>query len=216
MSNIVKLHGNPHERTQMLLPWYVNGTLDAAESAMVEAHLVECAECRTELEIEQGMCRQVGGLAMDVEQGWAAMRRRLEEAPPQAPVPVRTGGRVIPLLKRPVAVGWAIMGQLAAAALVLIAVTSLRQAPTEPAYHALGSADMAGAGNLVVLFRPDTSENDMRRLLDGTRARVVEGPLASGAWVLRVDDAQREAAVTRLRVSPRILLAEPIDRADKP
>ena len=37
----------------MLLPWYVNGTLEGAELALIEAHLDECAECRADLEAER-------------------------------------------------------------------------------------------------------------------------------------------------------------------
>ena len=213
MSNVIKLHGDPHEQTQTLLPWYVSGTLDTAEAAMVEAHLIECAECRGELEFERAMGRRIGGLSMDVEQGWAAMRQRLESAAEKTsvPMPVSTSARVIPFLRRRVTLGWAIAGQAAAAVLVLVAVGSLRQVPDVAEYHALGTASVERAGNMVVLFRPETAERDIRTLLDGAQARVVEGPLTTGAWVLRVDSARRDAVIAQLRTSPRISLAEPLD-----
>lgn len=209
MNNVIKLHDDPHEQTQMLLPWYVNGTLDTAEAAMVEAHLVECAECRGELQFERAMGRRVGGLSVDVEQGWAAMRQRLETAAEETPTPGTA--RVTPFLRRRVTLGWAIAGQAAAAALVLVAVGSLRQTPETKEYHVLGAATAEPAGNIVVLFRPDTSERDIRTLLDGAQARMVEGPLTTGAWVLRVDRARRDAVVGQLRASPRITLVEPLD-----
>lgn len=219
MSNVIKLHGDPHEQTRMLLPWYVSGTLDTAEAAMVEAHLVECGECRDELQFERAMGRRVGGLSMDVEQGWAAMRQRLaaaEEAPVPAPAAEADAARVVPLLRRRVTLGWAIAGQAAAAALVLVAAGSLRHTPEAPQYHVLGAAGPERAGNLVVLFRPETAERDMRALLDGAQARVVEGPLTTGAWILRVDKARRDAVVAQLRASPRIALAEPLDGDARP
>lgn len=36
------------------LPWWVNGTLEAAEAQRVEAHLAECATCRDELAATRG------------------------------------------------------------------------------------------------------------------------------------------------------------------
>lgn len=35
-----------HDELVMLLPWYVNGTLDEAERNRVQRHIEECAECR--------------------------------------------------------------------------------------------------------------------------------------------------------------------------
>ena len=41
MGTVIPLHGDPHEATQRLLPWYVAGTLEPAERAMVEEHLMQ-------------------------------------------------------------------------------------------------------------------------------------------------------------------------------
>lgn len=40
-----------HESVMQLLPWYVNGTLEAAERRSVEHHLEHCAECRDNVEL---------------------------------------------------------------------------------------------------------------------------------------------------------------------
>ena len=42
--------GNPCRETRELLPWYVNGTLDAERRKAVESHLASCEDCRAELE----------------------------------------------------------------------------------------------------------------------------------------------------------------------
>src|SRR5258708_21310213 len=66
-------HGQDgHENVWLLLPWYVNGTLEAAERRLVDEHLVGCALCREEL----GRCR---GLS-------AALRSGEESAPSPHPI----------------------------------------------------------------------------------------------------------------------------------
>ncbi|MDB5707012.1 MAG: hypothetical protein JWN66_4128 [Sphingomonas bacterium] len=210
MSHIVHLHGDPHEQTQALLPWYVSGTLDLAEAAMVEAHLAECADCRAELKSDRVLGVQVASLSMDVEQGWAALRQKVSAAPPQRPA------AGLSFLRRPVAIGWAFAGQLAAAALVLALAFSLRAAPDGQVYRALGSAPVSTPGNVVVLFQPDISGRDMRVALVRSGARVVDGPTASGAYILRVAEKDRSAALDRLRATHQVLLAEPVDAGAQP
>ncbi|MGH9869752.1 MAG: zf-HC2 domain-containing protein [Candidatus Polarisedimenticolia bacterium] len=53
---------DPHE----LLPWYVNGTLEAREREEFERHLQTCLSCRQELPVLQDVSRQVRA------PGWAA------------------------------------------------------------------------------------------------------------------------------------------------
>jgi hypothetical protein len=61
-----------HEDVWLLLPWYVNGTLETAERHLVDEHLIGCALCREEL----GRCR---GLS-------AALRAGEESAPSPHPI----------------------------------------------------------------------------------------------------------------------------------
>ena len=195
----------------MLLPWYVNGTLDATEAALFEAHLAQCEECRADL----------------------AANRALREAYAEAPVtaePVRASPlERLPLtrkartarwrrpLQRRVGLGWALAGQAAVAATVAAAFLAF-QAPAPPAhrYNLLGADAAAQHGNVIVLFAPDTAERDLRAALEAHEARLVDGPTASGAYVLRVADDARPAALENLRALPQIVLAEPIDAGGAP
>jgi hypothetical protein len=61
-----------HESVWLLLPWYANGTLEAAERRLVEEHLAGCAACREEL-------ASCNGLA-------AALRSEQEGAPSPHPI----------------------------------------------------------------------------------------------------------------------------------
>jgi hypothetical protein len=214
MGHIIQLHDDPHGAAQSLLPWYVNGTLDPAEAALVEAHLEICADCRADLDADRALGREVAGLSMDVEHGWAAMRARMETTPELRSA--RTTASSIRFLRRPVAIGWAVAGQLAAAALIVAIALPARHAPADASYHALGTAATAEPGNLVIQFKPDVTEGAMRAAFIRAGSRVVDGPTASGAYVLRVDGNKRDTALKQLRATPGIALAEPIDRGDQP
>ena len=209
MGHIIKLHDDPHADTQSLLPWYANGTLDPAEVALVDAHLAECAECRAALETERVLGRQIASMSIDVEQGWAGMGERLLAARNRPAAPIR-------LLRRPVAIGWAIAAQAIAAALILALALPDRQPEAAPGYHVLGSAPVAGVGNVIVLFGPDVVERDIRTALVRAGARMVDGPTASGAYIVSVAEAKRPDALKQLRGTAGIVLAEPIDRGGQP
>jgi hypothetical protein len=61
-----------HENVWLLLPWYANGTLEAAERTLVQEHLGGCSACRDEL-------ARCGGLA-------AALAAGPENAPSPHPI----------------------------------------------------------------------------------------------------------------------------------
>lgn len=211
MGRIIQMQGDPHHQTQTLLPWYVNGSLDAHEVGLVEAHLEQCTECQTELRSERALGSQMASLPMDVELGWAVLRQKVNAAPRQQPM-----APLLQVLRRPISVGWALAAQIAAAAVILAADLPAYLSPNgfsseRPTYQALGSTSAAPTGNLIVLFRPDASERGMRDMLVQTGARVVDGPTASGAYVLQVADENRATALKQFRAAHQVLLAEPID-----
>lgn len=206
MAEIINLRRNPHDEVQELLPWLVNGTLAPEEAEKVEGHLADCADCRAELESERKLAAVFAGIPLDTESGWERMQA-LMTAKEEAPVQPRRG-----LWHRRVPVGWAVVSPLAAAAavgLVFINVTPNR--PAEPQYRALGATASATPANLVVQFAPATSVSDMQTLLASVDARLVDGPTSTGAYLLHVDQANREIALKELRDNQAIALAEPID-----
>lgn len=213
MAEIIRLRGSPHEQAQHLLPWYVNGTLEADEAAMVEAHLAECADCRADLAAEQVLSREVAALPLDIEHAWSTLSDRIDAAGP----PCRLA-EPVSFLRRKVAMGWALGGPLAAAAAVAFAVAVVPGAPSPAGktYRALGSVPTAAPGNALVMFRPDTRDSDLRAALTRAGARVVDGPTATGAYVVRIASDRRGQAIDGLRASPQIVLAEPIDPGSQP
>ena len=196
MGRIIRLHDENHWELQSLLPWFVTGRLDPAEHARVEAHVAGCEECQEELRFEQTLAGAVKALPLGADVSWRRMERRLKAEPP------RQRGN---LLTSPWT-GWAV----AACALIAVGVTAMPRAPAAP-YRVLGAPRATTPGNMVVIFRPETSERDIRLALDQAGARIVDGPTAADAYVLTIPDAQRAGALAKLRARPAVVMAEPVD-----
>lgn len=203
MTEITQLRGSAHDKTQRLLPWYNNGTLDEGEIAQVKEHLADCAECRAALADDAGLARQVAAMPLDPEHGWAALTGELDRRPA-----AKTSN--VAFLRRRVPVAWMIGGQAVAAVLAVGIFTTLPSRTPDQTYHALASAPAAPAGNAVVVFKPETSEAAMRSALLGAGARVVGGPNASGAYVLQLPADTRAMALKQLGGMPDVLVAQPI------
>lgn len=207
MGQLLHLH-DAHGQTQKLLPWHVTGTLGPDEEALVSAHCADCAECRADLERETALREQVASFDPELEQGWARLRARIET---QAKPAAADSGRV---LRRPVPLGWALAAPLALAASAAVVLIGVPQPAPEPEYRLLGSSAQAAGGNAIVLFAPKTSEQELRKALGQIGARIVDGPTASGAYVIAVPNSGRDASLEHLRAMPQVTLAEPIADSD--
>jgi anti-sigma factor RsiW len=222
MGNIIRLHPGRHDEIRALLPWYVTGRLDTADQARVVAHLSACRECQDDLQFERRLEIEVAVAPVDVEHGWAWMRRRIETAPspPRGGVVSAWYGKVMGETARiwraaPSWLGWALATQ---AVLVLIAgalTARMTGNPAAPArYHALSSVQATPSGNAVVIFRPDTRELVMRQALKAADARLIDGPTAADAYVLHVPPAERARALVGLRARSEVVLAQPLDAGE--
>jgi hypothetical protein len=207
-----------HKEVQHLLPWYLTGRLDELSRARVEAHLANCAECRADLVGERRLMVEWAVLPIEAEHSWQRLRERLSVGP-QSDIGGRTrlSGRLaaagmkarravnsaLPIL------GWA-LAAVQAIALVLIGV-SPPPASAGGEYHSLGSAGPSTAGNILVMFRPDTAEQSVREILNSYHVRVVDGPTPAGAWLLHAPAPDRGRTLIGLRRFSAIEMAQPVD-----
>lgn len=214
MGSILRFDGNPHLETERLLPWYVTGELEPADRLQVEAHLAECAECQAELALERRLGGEVARLPIDAGLDWEAFSSRFDLTQPN-----RSTGRLVPLIRRAIArpgrIGWLLSAQAAFVAAIAVLIVPVMRPATAP-YHALGAAPPPANGNAIVIFRPDASEQDLRRTLNANGARLVDGPTAADAYVLRLPADRRDATLARLRADHDIVLAEPINAGATP
>ncbi len=219
--HVISLHGDLHDDACALLPWYVTGRLDAEDVARVEAHLPTCPQCQADLAAERRLHAAIADLdeaTGDVDAGFAALRAQLQPRTAM-PAPRRTRAQQIGRQWRKSApwLRWAVAAELALLVLAGAALVITHQAkPAAPVYRTLGSAPDPATANIVVVFRPDIRESELRQTLRQNDARLVGGPTAADAYLLHVDAAARSATVEHLRHASAIVLAEPIDAGEKP
>ena len=201
-----------HHAAQEALPWLANGTLDGAERERVEAHLQACARCRGDLEMLSALRAAGPGAApgCDPEGAWSRMQARLD-APATIPQPgllARWRARIAANDR-----SW-LRGAVALQCCLIAVLAALLLRPgDDAAYRGLG-ASPAVQGGIVVVFRPDTPERELRRIVRDSGARLSGGPTAGDAWLLNGDDPA--AVLARLRAEPAVMLAEPLGREGRP
>ncbi len=102
---------------------------------------------------------------------------------------------------------WAVAAQW----LAIIGLGALLLRPDDtPAYRVLGAGTVT-AGNMVVMFQPNTSERELRRILQAQNARIVDGPTVTDAWLLNVPAERHAQVLQALRANSAVKLAEPLD-----
>ncbi|MEM7585707.1 MAG: zf-HC2 domain-containing protein [Acidobacteriota bacterium] len=225
-----------HRATWKLLPWYVNGSLEAAEQAAVAQHLSDCEICRqevTQLEAlrQQVRTSQAAAVARSsaihsadaTERGLQQVLRRIEDRSPSAG---RSGIRSsAPALR------WALVAQAAAILLLATLLAWPRSTPAPQSFRTLSDAPLSDAALpdaalsdaaqssptlsksstelYRIVFRDDAVELEIRQLLQALDATLVDGPSAVGAYTLHAAGG-RDEVLARLRAASWVRLAEPL------
>jgi anti-sigma factor RsiW len=211
---ILHLQGSEHAVADALLPWYVNGTLRGDELARLERHLGECPQCRSEVEWLRKVfagCAAMAPLPDAAESAEAvAIPASARSAPHPWPARAAAGWRASqPWMRALVAAQFAALAVLGA----LLAV----DAGTAPAYRTLGADTRAApAGDTIaVMFDPAITEAELRRVVIGAGARIVDGPTSTHAFIVEVPPAGAPDALRRLRAEPAVRFAESLGKPER-
>jgi anti-sigma factor RsiW len=187
----------------VLLPWYATGQIDAADRELVDAHLGECAECRRQLQLEKQLIDTWTSYSPQSAIGFGRLRARMTSAEP-APERKRNWSERWPALNRPA---------LAAAVFpftLLVAVAVYLSSLTSPSYQTLGD-QVETSANIIIVFRPETREADLRSAVRASGASFVGGPTEADAYLLHTAPQERASALAILSANDDVLLVEPIN-----
>jgi anti-sigma-K factor RskA len=182
-----------HRELELLLPWYVNGRLDAEEARQVEAHLAECPACQRDV---AELARLLHAHAQTVDErpvDDAKMHALLdkieggEKLQPQSPKKRDTAERssLWESLSRFMG-SWLgaqpalVVATIAALSLVVVSMTMMRLDSTDGQYGVLSSSE------------PETEEFRLKLRFEGAPGRAeVEKLIASGVRERQVQGAYR-------------------------
>ena len=214
-ARVLQFDSAVHRMTDVLLPWYVNGTLEGDELTFVTEHLGECERCRREVEWLRDI--HAACIAGAAAPGGADALRNLRsqlEAPRSGQ---GTGTRwrthwtrILPWSR------WVIAAQTAV--IVVLGTLWLAVGDGPVLYRTLGASSAAApaTGSLVVVFDPATTESELRGILRRAGARVVDGPTQANAYVLDVPAERQEQAVHAMRAERAVRLVEELAPAGRP
>lgn len=201
-----------HQEVTLLLPWYVNGTLNEQEMATVDAHLEHCAECRDALHTDlqearwlhssgnhaQSHDERVAALVARRGREFKALKHTLQPRTPASTGPRR---RLRASSRLP----------LTMAALVTIALALplgwLARTP-EPNVYELRTTKLATESPVMqVVFKDGTSSEDIRLLIRASGTLLGE-PSAYGIYRIALVTDDPAAMLSRFRTHPAVRWAE--------
>ena len=214
-----------HEDCWMLLPWLVNGRLDASERLRVEQHVRACDACSRELAQQRLLRAALTEPERVVYAPGPSFRKLLERidgatvAPRSRPTAAAAGrSRHWRAAWRPPGLAWAASFVLAVG-IATLGTDLYRWSLPRYATHTDTTAGVALVVH--VAFAPALATADIGQLLRAAGGRVVAGPDATGVYGVaplaagqrpeedRPPGAATRALAARLRADPRVRWVEP-------
>ena len=210
-----------HQRIQLLLPWYINQSLQAHDRLMVDKHIRYCLLCRRELVSLRKLANAViksSDLEVAAENSFAGLASQLPSRR-AIPVTARTSKqqRVRHRLTRYAKHNGVRYAMAASLLLALLPIGwEMLPMPTDAAYYTLSVArpESSQTKELRVVFAKSSSEAEIANLLATLHGERVGEANSVGAYTVRLNSndgaPNLEQALAILRSRPDVLLAEPV------
>ncbi|MCZ6855688.1 MAG: zf-HC2 domain-containing protein [Gammaproteobacteria bacterium] len=186
-----------HQTIVELIPWYINGSLNEAETDYVSKHVTECASCAAEIEAELQLARSMADQPSGFDRLEAAEQRSFEtlarriKGTEQHRSPIRLA--------------------IAAGALVAVVITAFvaGRYTQEVSFEAMTSVTADSRPVLQLIFHPGVSERDLRLLIVDSGGALLGGPSSKGVYRLALPaDVDAAQYARRLRQHPALRWVE--------
>ncbi len=165
---------------ELLLPFYLNGTLEQHEIMLVEQALQESEELQQELNFLAGIQKKTKQQPVSTSPGEIGFKRLQRSIDKENKV----------IAQKSMSNGWRFTAIAASLLLVVQSITTLM--PTED-YQAAGDQTINQPAGLTlsVTFSPDITEQQLREVLTQYRISIINGPSALGIYQLRLTHAPK-------------------------
>lgn len=221
-----------HDEVFSLLPWYVNGSLDQAESQRAEAHTKVCLRCRGELLAQQKIAQRIQDAdigALEINAGFESLRARIASAETQetrAPYFIKLTRLPRYCIAFMRSSSYFPVTAVTAGLVVILAIGSLAtnydatapsgQSDIGREYQTLAAKPLRTKieREILVVFKPEVSASEINVVLGELGALTVNLPNENGVMRIAIagDNPSRDATlevVTKLKHSPLVMFAEP-------
>ncbi len=220
---------DPHQWAAGLIPWYVNGTLEASEVAKLGAHLDACAPCRRDCQAQVRLFEAMQAESTVVFAADPSFRKLMARIASEEDAGPLAAGGAAPMAPMPQArprrrIAGGATRWLAAAVLLEglglgygAWVWHAHSAGPDSAYVTLTSPAPSYRDNprIRVVFRSGLSVGGLGTILHETGAHIIDGPTDANVYTLgfaaaEVTPGVVERRVAALRANADVLFAEPL------
>jgi len=226
MSRHTSLLMTQHQQIQLLLPWYLNQSLEHNERQQVQRHLRSCLRCRRELVALRKLVaavNQPSDLEVAAEASFAGLRAKLQpDEPVRQPPESAIKKPTLACFESRVSVASGFTGNAAnrhgllsrlngstgkhfaiAASMLLVMVALTMhygRSPLTADYYTLSAAKTKATEGvkLRVVFSKSLTESGISSLLEKIHGRFVEGPNSVGAYTIRLADGKDNPDITEV------------------
>lgn len=199
-----------HKDINLILPWYLNGTLKPEELAKVENHISICSECKSEIErlrlIQLSIIESSEAITVPEKQMEDDIMRRIDlyESSIKSPADFSLWAKVNQLIESFHIPNFspALAMTLVVIQLAVIGILSGKLYTQDQKITTLSGNNSTikyGGPRFIVVFNSSASEGEIRKLLTQFNAKIIDGPKANRFYILQLEE-KPEAEITTEKI----------------